>query len=218
MRQAIKSLLLPRGARTVAIPFGLYRGLRLRIDFATQSQFYFGLYESETDAVIRRALARAAWLIDVGAGDGELSVLFARRGVKTVFAVEPGERRAQIADNMRANDLPAAAITVLPSCIGTGPADVRLDAIAVDRRQPGFVKIDIDGGEVEALRSAEALLASRAASFLVEVHSAALERDCLDLFARAGYRARIIDNAWWRRIIPEQRPLALNRWIAAEPS
>ena len=32
---------------------------------------------------------------------------------------------------------------------------------------------------------------------------------------RNGFRVRIVPNAWWRVVLPEQRPVELNRWLVA---
>jgi hypothetical protein len=78
------------------------------------------------------------------------------------------------------------------------------------------VKIDIDGGERDLLSNFPELLALSGLRWIIEVHSAELESDGLRMLRRNGYTARVIRNAWWRRITGEQRPLSLNRWIVAE--
>jgi predicted RNA methylase len=215
-RSAFKAL-LPKEPAFVTLRFGLYRGLRLHIDFASQAQLYFGLDEAETHRVIRDALARARWMIDIGAGSGELSILFARKSAARVYAVEPGPVRERIAANMAANDLPGHALEIVPRCIGSQDGYLALDAIAVEHSAYGFVKIDIDGGEADALRTGPALIAARNCAFLIETHSASLEQDCIDILSGGGYACRVIRNAWWRRFIPERRPLAHNRWLSAVP-
>jgi len=157
------------------------------------------------------------WMIDIGAGSGELSILFARKSAARVYAVEPGPVRERIAANMAANDLPGHAVEIVPRCIGSQDGYLALDAIAVEHSAYGFVKIDIDGGEADALRTGPALIAARNCAFLIETHSASLEQDCIDILSGGGYACRVIRNAWWRRFIPERRPLAHNRWLSAVP-
>jgi len=64
-----------------------------------------------------------------------------------------------------------------------------LDDLAADTFVPDFVKIDIEGGELDALRGARAIL-----------------RDL-------GYRVDVVDQ---RRFLRDHRPMPHNRWIVAE--
>jgi hypothetical protein len=38
----------------------------------------------------------------------------------------------------------------------------------------------------------------------------------MEFLERLGYTCRVIKNAWWRLLIPEQRPIEHNRWFIAE--
>lgn len=73
----------------------------------------------------------------------------------------------------------------------------------------------MEGAEVDVLAGAQALLMERGVSWLIETHSQMLEEQCIDCLANAGYETHIIPNAWWRKILPERRPLAHNRWLFA---
>jgi hypothetical protein len=88
----------------------------------------------------------------------------------------------------------------------------------VDRDSPGFIKIDVDGGEMDVLQSGQDLLAARRSSVLVETHSPELEEDCNAFLKTAGYLTAIIRNASWRTLVPETRPTPHNRWLWAEPA
>jgi hypothetical protein len=80
---------------------------------------------------------------------------------------------------------------------------------------PGFVKIDIEGGEAEALKGADLVL-SRMPSFLIEVHSAELERECDGMLRAWGYKPIVVSQRSWLR---DYRPLDHNRWlVASSPS
>ncbi len=215
LRRMVKGTILPSEPRVVTIPFGLYRGLRLKIDFQFQSQFYLGLYEAETNRAIRSVLHRAKWMIDIGAGAGELSILFKRAGA-TVVAVDPAARAYPIHENLRANDIPRDGITVIERCVGNKQerGDIALDAIPVDRSSFGFIKIDVDRGELDVLHSGKTLLVNARPALLVETHSVDLERDCMGLLEGLQYRCEIIENGWWRNVIPETRSQH-NRWFFA---
>jgi hypothetical protein len=176
-----KQMILPTGNSPRRIPFGLYRGLTLDIDFASQMLFYLGLWEAETTAVIRTVLGRVDWAIDIGAGQGELAILFRRAGAECVIAAEPqATERSAMVRNMAFNGLEPTAITVIDRFIGKAEDEVAIDDLPVVPERPGFLKIDIDGGELGAIRSAERLLSQgRLLKVLVETHSAELERDCI---------------------------------------
>jgi len=214
----IKQRVVPAGQRRVTIPFGVFRGLVFNIDFRSQTQFYLGLWEFETHPCIRYALKRAQWMIDAGAGHGELCVLFGRNACPAI-AIEPDTTALSVLyANMSLNGLSGSNISVLPKYVGTSldRDHIRLDAVEVDRSKPGFIKIDIEGFETDALQSAKALLDEADVTLLIEVHSRELETDCIAILSRHGYTCRIIDNSRWRRFIPERRLVSHNRWIWAD--
>lgn len=216
----IKNAVVPREARVRTIPIGLYRGIRAEIDLRYNAQLYLGLWERETHAFIRQASQRARWCIDVGAGAGELSLLFARQpNVLNVIAIEPNASEVvRLRSAIALNDIPDGRVTVMRNLAGAGAGMTAIDALPVDRTLPGFLKIDVDGGEVDVLRSASNTLDGRRVHVLVETHSAALEAACIDLLADKGYVCKIIDMAWWRQtLLPEQRPWPHNRWLTAIP-
>jgi hypothetical protein len=224
LHTAIKNVILPTDKRLVEVPFGLYRGLRLKINFQTQLQLYLGLNEFETNRAIRSVLHRAKWMVDIGAGHGELSILFKRAGA-AVFAVEPLARGGyDIYENLMANSISVDDIRVIEKYIGDikeleekwALDGMALDSIPVDRSFFGFIKIDTDGHELNVLRSGLALLANARPALLVETHSVELERDCIALLEELQYRCQIIKNAWFRIIIPEMRH-GHNRWLFASP-
>ena len=62
---------------------------------------------------------------------------------------------------------------------------------------------------------ARALLAHPKVHWIVEIHSKALETECLETFKSHGYETKVINDAWWRIFIPEQRPAEHNNWMVA---
>ena len=163
-------------------------------------------------------------MIDIGAGNGELSILFKRAGA-AVFAIEPIARSGyDIYENLIVNNMSLDEVDVIEKYIG----DVKelkekwaldgmpLDSVPVDRSSFGFIKIDTDGHEVNVLRSGLALLANARPALMVETHSIELERNCIALLKELQYRCEIIKNAWFRSIIHEQR-YGHNRWLFASP-
>jgi precorrin-6B methylase 2 len=187
--------------------------LVLDLDLQHQSQLYLGLIEAETHPYIRKIANRCDWMIDVGAGEGELALYFAANGAK-VFAIEPHPNA--ITRNIELNlHQGSPAITVIPEFAGLSAA--RLDDIPVSRAKRGFIKIDVEGCEEDVLRSAQNILSTALVCLLVETHSADLEERCRSLLQKNGLETEIIRNAWWRKVMPERRPLPHNRWLWAQP-
>jgi len=217
---ALKAALVAHGPRPRRVPIGLYAGLTLEIDLASQTQLYLGLWERETHPFLRRAIATSRWLVDVGAGSGELVLAFLRdRPGGRAWAIEPSEAgRRAIERNLALNpDLPAANLTIVSELAGEreGPGVVRLDRLPLPIDAPGLVKIDVDGAEMDVLRGAEGLLRRADVKLLIETHTRELEEQCLALLGEHGYPCEIVRNAWWRAIVPEHRPSSHNRWLVA---
>jgi hypothetical protein len=89
-----------------------------------------------------------------------------------------------------------------------------LDVLRTSIGEPDFLKIDIDGGELDALAGGVRLLSERRPHLVVETHSLELEHECGALLVKCGYRPIIKHN---RRIWREHRGGAPhNRWLLAE--
>ena len=79
VKAAIKGVLLPMGPAPRTVRAGLARGVRMQIDFASQTRLYLGLYELELDRHLRRMLAPGVSALDVGAQHGYDSLAIAKR-------------------------------------------------------------------------------------------------------------------------------------------
>jgi hypothetical protein len=213
INQRAKRLLLPDpGPRRV--PLGLARGIRMQIDFASQTRTYLGLYEIELSRFLRSVLAPGLRTFDVGVQHGYDSLLVAKHTHAAVAAFEgdpaclPGMRR-----NFALNPELAELIQPIQAMVGDQTGQTGLDDWAYgDGFIPDFIKLDIDGGELGALRSATRLLRERRPALLVEVHSLELERECGRLLVDHGYRPVIVHQ---RRLLPDRRPIGHNRWLVA---
>jgi hypothetical protein len=151
---------------------------------------------------------------DVGAQHGYDSLAIAKR---TGAAVAAFECDAECLDGMRAsfalNPLLAPLIHPVQATVGTHVGGLGLDDWAYNGGfVPDFIKLDIEGGELEALRSAERILSDRHPALVVEVHAEQLERDTGALLMGYGYRPLVVSQ---RRLWPDRRPAKHNRWLVA---
>ena len=218
LKQQLKRMLLPEAQGVRRIPMGLARRLSMRLNLHNQLQRYLGLYEREIASHVRCGLASARSAIDVGANDGYYTLVFLAAPLERVIACEPGEVALSLLENAALNGHSTGALLqVERRLVGRGEGGVRLGELIDSLPRPVFIKMDIDGGEADALASAEGAAGLAETSWVVETHSIALERDCEDWFVRHGFKTKIVDHAWWRMVIPELRPTEQNRWLVAKP-
>lgn len=220
LKTAVKQA-LPAGDRTRTLPLGIGRGLRLSIDLREgQVSTYLGLYEMELNRHLRRLCPSGARSFDLGGHIGYDALVMAKLSRSDVLTVEADDSYcAQIRRNLLANPELRDCVTVLGSYVGDageGPAPdgshVTVDQLASEFFVPDFIKMDIEGGEVAALRGASRTLTARRPNLLIEVHSVDLEEQCLDMLRSHGYEPRLVNL---RRFLREHRPIAHNRWIVA---
>jgi hypothetical protein len=153
-------------------------------------------------------------------GQGELVLYFAANSIaEKIFAIEPNVSQLDILSRNLALNVQRGAekVVVIGRFAGSELSDnsVPLDDLPAPRTERGFIKIDVDGHEVKVLQGATELLSTAPLDLLIETHSAELERSCISLLKAKGFAPEIIRNAWWRMLIPEQRPMGHNRWLWA---
>jgi hypothetical protein len=218
MKSFLKRCLLPEGRELRRIRGGVARGLVMQIDLKSQLQRYLGLDERELVPYVRRLLDCCTSLFDIGANDGYYTLAFLRSKAMRVVACEPGSVSKRLLENVAANDYSSGGRFHLEQrLVGNGQNEVKIAELVKDIEGPILLKVDIDGGEFCLLQSAEASSRLQELHWIVETHSPELERLCFDWFIAHGYQARVIPNAWWRFLVPEVRPLELNRWLLALP-
>jgi hypothetical protein len=224
----VKPLLFRDAAAPRRIRFGPGRGVVLMLNRRHELQKELGLWEIETQPLYARWVRPGTTVFDVGAAEGDSTMILAKLAAPgRVVAFEPdADLRRRLAENAALNpQLPVPE--VMPVWVGARDADARddgtrtvaLDSIVAAARvpAPGFVKIDVDGAELDVLSGMEGLLRDRWPALVVEVHSADLERACLDFLAARSYAVSVVRNAWWRTFYPEHRGTGLNRWLLALP-
>lgn len=215
-KNAVKGALGLRGVRRARILTGPARGVTMTLDFSGHTPMYLGMSEWELHRFFRFALRDARLAFDVGGYVGYDALMFAAicAGDVVTFEADPAQARV-LEDNVNQNPGLAPRITVRPVAIAgrDRPGAVSLDSISADVGAPDFIKIDIDGGEAEALRGGVEMLRERRPHLVVETHSPELENDCGILLSELGYRPVIKHN---RSIWREHRAgAAHNRWLLA---
>jgi len=202
LSRALTVALSPLGARVVTIRSGPIAGARMELDLAHEKSFWAGSYEPEVRQVIERLdlAGKHAW--DIGAHAGYFSLALARRGASVVALEANPETAARLRRNVALND---AKVEVAEAAAAPEAGTVSFDVVAGQRRAksrisesggtqveavtldglldrfgaPAFVKMDIEGAELPALRAAPRFLAARP-TVLIEVHR---ERDREELAA-----------------------------------
>jgi hypothetical protein len=117
---------------------------------------------------------------------------------------------------LSANPPPAELLEAVQATVGDAAEEAGIDEYAYSRGGfvPDSLKIDVDGGELGVLRSAQRLLTERRPTLIVETHSdgaRACMRMCL--LTACGFRPAIVNQ---RRLLPDHRPTSeLNRWLVA---
>lgn len=227
----VKSYVKPRvfrqGARETTIKRGLGRGLVMNLDRQNSIQLEFGLQETELQDIYAHWITPGGIVADVGAANGDTSLLYAKLVGDSghVYAFEPQtESVTALMDNIRLNPGLSTRLTVINAAVAAKAAEVpNLTLVSIDElvatgqmQSPTFVKIDVDGPEVDVLTGMTETMEKGHPVVLVETHSGPLERACQQYLTQRGYQTRLIDNAWWRRALyPELRPIAHNRWLLA---
>lgn len=213
LKRSVKPLLFPDELRLREVRYGHAKGVRLLLNRRTDLQREFGLYEHELRGLYRGHIGPQSVVYDVGAADGMTALMFASLAAAGhVFAFEPEVEASRVFErNVAANPELAARITPVPTVVG--PDATRLDDFAERERAPDFIKVDVDGAELQVLRTMSRLLRERRPAIVIETHSGELEVACARFLRQHGHDVRVIRNAWWRVLYPEFRPIEHNRWL-----
>ncbi len=217
----MKHALFGRGLRSRRILGGAARGLRMEIDPAAKTQRLLGLDEREIQRAFVRDARWAEVLVDVGSSDGYYGLIFRKYNqTGPVYLIDANPDFAPIQQAGFKVNFPTlpAPHSLVKFAAPADRQDERSCLLSRDLPLAGhrvLFKIDVDGWELDVVKSAEALFPKTECRFIVETHTLELEQACIAYLSAQGFQVEIIPNAWWRVFIPEQRPISHNRWIAA---
>jgi methyltransferase FkbM-like protein len=191
----------------------------MTLDFSGDTPLYLGMYEWELHRFFRDKVAGAKLALDLGGHAGYDALMLAANCPGRVITFEPDAEMVPVLHaNVEQNPGLRERIEVrdLAVVANGGPGTTTLDAISAEIGAPDFIKIDIDGGEHDALRGGIETLRERRPHLIVETHSRELEDSCGELLVDCGYRPIVKHN---RKIWREYRAGAQhNRWLLAEGS
>lgn len=217
MKALIKKLFFNTG-NTHKILSGPGKGIVMNYDINNRFQHLLGSYEREIYSYLSKGMRKSNVLIDVGANDGYYVMAFLKTG-KQVIACEPGPMNKEIIKNAALNGFKEGEHFFLEKRLVGEKKDeqyVTIEELTNGMGNALFFLIDIDGGEFELLSSCGDNFNYQNSIWLIETHSKELEDSCMSFLKERGFAVEIINNKWWRFLLPEQRPLAHNRWLYAE--
>lgn len=226
-KRTIKRRLFPRGSQPLRVRFGVAKGVVLYFDRQRDLQREWGLYETESQAIYRKMVRRTDTVYDIGGADGLSALGFARlarQGAVISFEAD-ATVCARFRRNLTLNPALSSRVRLVPAFVSDerrddpGALTINIDDAVREGSlpPPNFVKIDVDGAEMQVLRGMDQTLRTYRPPLLIETHSLVLEQDCQSFLDARGFHTKIIDHAWWRRLYPEHRPTAHNRWLLACP-
>lgn len=217
IKQSIKKAIFGEQPVPMRIEFGIGRGIVLKKQLIHSLQRKFGLEELEIADLFGAFAPKVRLFVEVGASDGYYCLLVHKFNPEIMAAgFEPQDRFRHIFQaNLRLNGLDQSPrFRWISQAVGTGGA--ALDGFFTAAEGPILTKIDVEGAEMEVLRSGEEMFRTSTGAVIVETHSADMEMQCRAFLDGLGYVTRIIPNAWWRIVAPEPRSLPHNRWLLAE--
>jgi hypothetical protein len=175
-----------------------------------------GLYEREIYPYLIKSMSKADTLVDIGANDGYYGLAFAKHIGKEVILCEPGDEKENLRTNLKLNGFDEGKdYTLVTKFVSncTSDTEISLNELLKDK-QKIFILMDVDGGEQNIVEH-YTFSSTVKIDWLIETHSLELEENVNNILVKNGYTVKIIRNAWWRRLAPEKRPLAHNRWMYA---
>jgi len=213
----------------VTIQQGHARSLRWKRHHRYVNGYWVGHYEFPIQETLKRLVHTGDCFFDLGANAGFFTLIAARlvgpAGKCVAFDPSP-ENATSIAEQIKLNGFQNTTVVTEAISDFKGEADfcfvspgspeghlgskkdgeqktrvrvATLDEAARRFGAPNFVKMDIEGGEIEALRGASRLLRDVRTTWLIELHTPECEREVKEKLSGAAYDFFDLDG---RRISP----------------
>ena len=215
----VKNRIVADGPRMRRLPSGIGRGLLLELDLQHWTKLYLGLYEIELNRYLRRFCLPGTKCFDIGGQHGYDALVLAKLGAGRIisFECDPTAYQAMLrsfANNASRIRAPEARLGFVGRHSDPRTGRLSLDDVTAepDGFVPDFVKIDVEGAELEVLEGATSILAARRPHLIVETHSPQLEQACGGLLCAHGYRPKVVEPRRWLR----DNRRGHNRWLVAE--
>ncbi|MEQ8688285.1 MAG: FkbM family methyltransferase [Imperialibacter sp.] len=197
------------------IKYGIGAGIQMVIDPASKAQRIYGLDERELFPLFKHYAKHSTVFIDIGASDGYYGLLFKNLNKEGSVYLFDGsaEFLAEQQQNFTLNNLEFASHEAKLVGASNTEGMTCVDEYFKEVVGSFFIKIDVEGAELDVLKGALTILKTRKCCLIIETHGVDVEKACLQLLQETGYTMQIIKAAWWRRFVPEARSLDHNRWI-----
>ena len=189
----------------------------MEIDLRTQLRSYLGVYEWELLPHFRRLVRRGTKCFDIGGRDGYDALMMASLSRDRVVSfdcdhLETEKMRRTFALN------PGLSIKVVEAFVGSRTDDngmITIDEAVASLFVPGFIKMDIEGAEADALEGAVITMRDHHPGVIIEVHGEDQERRCIAILRELQYKIDVVNPS---RFFVDTFRSGYNRWIVAAPS
>ncbi len=182
-----------------------------------------GLFEKSIANDVRRLAQGVEVAYDIGTQLGYYALALVKQRVRRVIAFDPDPRALASLENTVALNKVADRVSLVCAAVGRDSSGSRsVDSMieAGEIPPPNFIKMDIDGGEVEAVEGMGTTLKHLHPALVIEVHTKELEEQCISYLEDLGYSVTIREGGRIEKLLlPELRTapgITHNRWLVAE--
>jgi precorrin-6B methylase 2 len=221
--RTIKNAFINDELKNHRVMFGLCKGCYLPLNLHHQFRMVLGLYETEIANIVKSYLHPGDCCYDIGAGYGYYTMAFAKicSPAKIIAIDGDPELVAELKKVVPMNKHFNSEVQIIEGFVGSS-FDASKNTTTIDHLVyeehyplPQLLKIDIEGGEFEALKGATQVIRHGKPKMVIEVHSEELESQCCDFLESFGYKCTVVGQ---NLKLKEVRHLEHNGWLCAVAS